>query len=136
MSMSVSKIWICVAAVLLLCIAPRGKADVIDVCGAEKEDSVRLACFDRAVAARRAGVPETHESIRPVAFVARITAVHRVSPREFAFELDNGQVWQQSEEATGLDVRLQDSVKITPGVLGAFFMTTAQKQTFRVRRIR
>ncbi len=155
--MTVTGVSVTVATVLLLLAAPQGKADVIDVCGPEKADSARLACFDRAVAARRAGVTDTHEltdasvglqgqfhrprqeavaAELPVPVVAHIAAMHRVSAKEFAFELDNGQVWQQVEAVTALDVRLQESVRITPGVLGAFFLTTAQKQTFRVKRIR
>lgn len=154
-----ARIPVAIATVLLVFDAPQGKTDVIDLCGAEKDDALRLACFDREVAARRAAMTAAHEPAEgngapqstqlhkarqaqresgepAVPVVARVIAVHQVGAQEFTFELDNGQVWRQLEPLAGLEIRVQDSIKIVPGVLGAFFLTTGQKQTFRVKRIR
>lgn len=77
------------------------------------------------------GVPE--EKVQPI-----VAKVVRMVPRphdETAFVLDNGQTWEQVETLDGLNVRLQDTVTIKPGILGAFFLSTAHKQTIRVQRI-
>jgi hypothetical protein len=73
------------------------------------------------------------EPVQPI--VAKIV---RMVPRphsELAFVLDNGQTWEQVETLDGLNVKLQDTVTIKPGILGAFFLSTPRSQTIRVHRI-
>jgi hypothetical protein len=153
-----SKVYVAMASVILVLAAPRGRADPVDLCAVEKQDSVRLACFDREVAARRVAAahaqkaqeenaaPQGTEPHRPsaqgrvaveqpTAFVARVTGLRRISARETTFELENGQAWKQMEASTWLDIQPQDLVTITPGALGSFFLTHGS-QTVRVRRIR
>jgi hypothetical protein len=67
-----------------------------------------------------------------------IAKVVRMVPRphaELAFVLDNGQTWEQIETLDSLNIRLQDTVTIKPGILGAFFLSTPRSQTIRVHRI-
>jgi hypothetical protein len=67
-----------------------------------------------------------------------IAKVVRMVPRPhsvLAFVLDNGQTWEQVETLDGLNVKLEDTVTIKPGILGAFFLSTPRKQTIRVHRI-
>ena len=88
--------------------------------------------------------PQLHQKLKeegvPVAPVKPIVAtITRLLPRganEYAFELDNGQTWEQSETKADLYVKPQDSVTIKPGVLGSFYMTTSRSQRVRVHRIR
>jgi hypothetical protein len=73
------------------------------------------------------------EPVKPI-----VAKVVRMVPRphsELAFVLDNGQTWEQVETLDGLNVKLEDTVTIKPGILGAFFLSTPRKQTIRVHRI-
>jgi hypothetical protein len=79
------------------------------------------------------GVEPNPEPVKPI-----VSTIARLLPRpdnEYAFELDNGQTWEQAESKT-LNVSPNDTVTIQPGVLGAFFMTTQRHQRVRVHRIR
>jgi hypothetical protein len=79
------------------------------------------------------GVEPNPEPVKPI-----VSTIARLLPRpdnEYAFELDNGQTWEQAESKT-LNVNPHDTVTIQPGVLGAFFMTTQRHQRVRVHRIR
>jgi hypothetical protein len=79
------------------------------------------------------GVETKPEQVQPI-----VSTIARLLPRpnnEYAFELDNGQTWEQAE-SKALDVNPHDAVSIQPGVLGAFFMTTQRHQRVRVHRIR
>jgi hypothetical protein len=68
--------------------------------------------------------------------VAQVThAVWRPDHR-YTLALDNGQVWEQVEEQQGIYVDTHDTVTISPGVLGAFFLETSKRKAFRVRRLR
>lgn len=65
--------------------------------------------------------------------------VKRVLPRpdnEYAFELDNGQVWEQAESKSNLNIKPQDAVRIVPGALGSFFLTDGKHLRLRVHRIK
>jgi hypothetical protein len=74
------------------------------------------------------------EPVKPI--VATITRLLPRPDNEYAFELDNGQTWEQAESKTDLYVKPHDSVTIKPGVLGSFYMTTSRSQRVRVHRIR
>jgi hypothetical protein len=79
------------------------------------------------------GVETKPEPVKPI-----VSTIVRLLPRPdsgYAFELDNGQTWEQAESKT-LNVNPHDTVTIQPGVLGAFFMTTQRHQRVRVHRIR
>ena len=79
------------------------------------------------------GVETKPEPVKPI-----VSTIARLLPRpdnEYAFELDNGQTWEQAESKT-LNVNPHDTVTIQPGMLGAFFMTTQRHQRVRVHRIR
>jgi hypothetical protein len=41
----------------------------------------------------------------------------------------------QIETLDSLNIKLQDTVTIKPGILGAFFLSTPRSQTIRVHRI-
>jgi hypothetical protein len=82
---------------------------------------------------REQGVETRPEPVKPI-----VSTIARLLPRpdnQYAFELDNGQTWEQAESKT-LNVNPHDTVTIQPGVLGAFFMTTQRHQRVRVHRIR
>jgi hypothetical protein len=79
------------------------------------------------------------EGVQPEPVKPIVATVNRLLPRpdnEYAFELDNGQTWEQAEAKADLYVDRHDSVTIKPGLLGSFYMTTSRSQRVRVRRIR
>jgi hypothetical protein len=67
------------------------------------------------------------------ATVARLVPL---SHSEYAFQLDNGQLWQQTDSRTDLSVKVNDRITIIRGALGDFFFSTPQRQRIRVKRIR
>lgn len=95
------------------------------------DDNVGLQGSDLRRKLKAQGVQP--ELVRPI--VAKVIRMVPRSHSETAFELDNGQTWQQAELVDNLDVRLQDTVTIKPGALGAFFLNTPRSQRVRVHRI-
>lgn len=145
----------CVATATLA----QASEDPLEVCYREADATVRVACFDREMQRRHAAAATTQkraqdnvglegpqlqrklkaegvavEPVKPI--VATITRLLPRSDNEYAFELDNGQTWEQAESKSDLYVKPHDSVTIKPGVLGSFYMTTSRSQRIRVHRIR
>jgi hypothetical protein len=141
------------------CAVVQGSEDPLEVCYREADASARVACFDHEMQRRHAAAaanqkraqdnvglegPQLHQKLKaegvavgPVQpIVATITRLLPRSDNEYAFELDNGQTWEQAESKADLYVKPHDSVTIKPGVLGSFYMTTSRSQRIRVHRIR
>jgi hypothetical protein len=135
--------------------------DPMDACARETDAAARLACFDREVQRRHAGASgaagrsQTDDNVgldgkqlikklkeqrvqpEPVKLiVATITRLRQRPDHFYSFELDNGQVWEQTDSAPGLFVKPNDTVTIRPGALGAFFLKTQDRQSIRVHRVR
>jgi hypothetical protein len=150
------------------------QSDAFDACASVQDSTARVACFDRAVAARHAVQGTASKSPPPVTAApapapakatdstvgldarqvhklqeargepkppptAPITArLVRIIPRQpliSAFELDNGQIWEQAESMK-LAAQPQELITIRPGLLGAFFLKTAAGTVVRVHRLR
>jgi hypothetical protein len=65
--------------------------------------------------------------------------VAKVAPNtngRMQFELQNGQVWEQTQGSSVFFVKPGDAVSFTRGTLGSFWLTTEQRRTVRVRRLR
>lgn len=153
--------------------------DEIDACAQVKDSTARLACFDRATAARRAAQPTSppaegagattgattsappaaasaadkdvgldartlskerkargeSKPPAPPPIVAKLLRVIPRQPQINAFELDNGQIWEQSES---MDIRAepQEQVTIKHGIMNAFFLKTADGLVVRVHRVK
>jgi hypothetical protein len=67
---------------------------------------------------------------------ATIQSVRANSAGREVFTLDNGQVWQQSELDPKFSVAPGDTVKITHGALGSFWMSANAHSNTRVSRLR
>jgi len=67
--------------------------------------------------------------------VASVSSVKQYTASEVRVTLANGQVWQQTEARTGFWLQAGQTVTITPGVLGSFFLTDDQHQRVRVKRV-
>lgn len=70
----------------------------------------------------------------PTAIVATVVRVIERGPLISAFELSNGQIWEQSE-STKFSADPRQTVTIRPGLLGAFFMKNAAGVSVRVHRL-
>ena len=99
---------------------------------APAEDNVGLHGAELRKKLKEEGVAQG--PVKPI--VATIVHLLPRSYGEYAFELDNGQLWEQAEAMANLNVQAHDSVTIKPGLLGSFFLTTQRSQRVRVRRIR
>ena len=75
------------------------------------------------------------EPTKPAPIVARVVRVIPRQPLISAFELDNGQIWEQSE-AMRFSAEPQDEVTIRHGMLGSFFLKGAHGISVRVHRLK
>jgi hypothetical protein len=149
---------------LLSTAATAQQSDVYHACAAEKDATARLACFDRvdsarhptssapsvAAAASRPVDPDigldarqarreraqraAPEPAPPAAIVATIVRVIERGPLISAFELSNGQIWEQAESMK-FSAEPQQTVTIRPGLLGAFFLKNTAGVSVRVHRL-
>ena len=78
---------------------------------------------------------ESEKADAPVV-VAKVVRVMERRPLISAFELDNGQVWEQTETVSGLYVRPQESVTIIQGIMGGFQLRSAEGKLTRVHRVK
>jgi hypothetical protein len=67
---------------------------------------------------------------------AKIQSVHVNAAGREVFTLDNGQVWQQSELDAKFSVAPGNTVKITHGALGSFWMSANAHSHTHVSRLR
>ncbi|HEX3843930.1 MAG TPA: hypothetical protein VHV80_06195 [Steroidobacteraceae bacterium] len=68
---------------------------------------------------------------------ARVARILHAPDRGAIFDLDNGQVWKQLDpDGTDVDAKAGDSIEISRGVLGSYWLTTLSHQRFNVARVR
>lgn len=148
-----------IAAVLLTALsswrvlaAPPALSDALQACTQERDDSQRLACYDREVP-RLATPPEksfglspeqqsklehpdVREKPKPQTLASSVSAVsQRVDGRK-VIALANGQIWVQGEAWTAFPVSVGDAITIKPGALGSFQLYTPSGVTIWVTRAR
>ena len=81
--------------------------------------------------------PERAESGKGgISFDAKVVRVIARRPLISAFELDNGQIWEQSEVVDGLWVRPAENVTIRAGAMGGFMLKSADGHLVHVWRVR
>jgi len=69
-------------------------------------------------------------------FTAVIKSVSRDANQRQVFELDNGQVWHQSERKVDFSVKPGQTVHITRAALGSFWLSPNPHVATRVARVR
>jgi hypothetical protein len=72
----------------------------------------------------------------PVIIEGKVVAVIPRRPLISAFELDSGQVWEQTESVDGLWIKPKESVTIREGSLGGFLLKSADGHMVRVKRVK
>jgi hypothetical protein len=55
---------------------------------------------------------------------------------ERVIELDNGQIWEESEKKNAFSIKAGQQVRITQGAIGSYFLVADSGATTRVRRVR
>jgi len=75
------------------------------------------------------------EAKPPRELTAHLVSVSRNSAGRQVFTLDNGQVWRQSETRASFEPHAGDAVKITPGAIGSFWLSTDTHNRTRVERV-
>jgi hypothetical protein len=76
----------------------------------------------------------TPAPVQPI--VAALAALKQRPGHLYYFELDNGQVWESTDSEPELFLGLHETVRIRPGILGAFFLKTQEGNSIRVHRVR
>jgi hypothetical protein len=90
----------------------------------------RQARLERA----QRGEPEPAAAQSAVIVATVVTVIPR-TPLISAFELSNGQIWEQAESMR-FSADPQQTVTIRPGLLGAFFLKNAAGVSVRVHRLK
>lgn len=137
--------------------------DSLIACTQLTADTIRLACFDREIAKLRksaGGASKSSESTPtpeqkfgfsgaqaralepkpaqapPSAVHAQIVSVSEGANGRLMFVLDNSQTWQQIKLEPDFPVRNGQSVTISNGALGSFWLSSDSHRATRVKRIR
>jgi hypothetical protein len=133
----------------------------VRACAALSNDSERLACYDRTAERLVLGVAEEAQPSSPedmfgagrklrhetgpanpakreplTEITARAAALREGKDGLVLIELDNGQVWKQSNVNTVLLLRAGDTVTISRGALGTFRLAAPNGRFAQVRRVR
>ncbi len=147
------------ASSVLLCLVTLsavGQAipDTIQACTSEPDDARRLQCYDREVAkfpstseqsfglsqsqvAAKQG-QSSNPAPKPRFLTAKIAAMRERPHMGFIATLDNGQVWMQYEEDESVRAMLHvgDTITITPGALGSFWLVGPSERATKARRVK
>ena len=131
--------------------------DAIKSCATMRNDTERLACYDRAVAHIESGEaapskenmfgantalatpkkPEREtqgEDLQQI--TGKVVAVSHAEGGSVILTLDNGQVWRQQDSDATLVIEIDDSVTISRASLGTFRLTDKRGRSARFRRVR
>jgi hypothetical protein len=95
-----------------------------------------VADFGLTAEARRRQDPERGDRERLSSIESRVVQVKHGHYDRFVLELENGQVWQQSETMPDVELRPGDTVTIKRAALGSFMLVNRYGVATRVRRQR
>jgi len=80
--------------------------------------------------------PAAAEPAKLEKLTARIASLSYKARGEAILTLDDGQVWEEAENKTHVPFHVNDEVTINRGVLGAFYLSSAEVRGLRVKRAR
>lgn len=124
-------------------------------CAVEPDDARRLACYDRqfrVLSANSQSQPQpaeqrfgmngqverndpTVQSPKLDKLTDRVTAVQHKPRGEAVFKLESGQVWEEADGETPIELKVGETVTIDAGVMGAYWLLS-KNGSVRVKRTR
>jgi hypothetical protein len=118
--------------------APSGLPDALQACTQERDDSRRLACYDREIPrlaatpdksfglsaeqARKLEAPGARDKPRPQILSSIVSAVSERADGREVITLANGEIWVQGEAWSTFPLSVGDTITIKPGALGSFHL--------------
>jgi hypothetical protein len=72
----------------------------------------------------------------PDRITAKVTKISVSSTGDTLVELDNGQVWQQTQSRLETIAATGDEVTVSRGALGSYFMVSKSRLSTRVKRVK
>ena len=132
-------------------------------CADETDVLKRLSCYDREVARYRNPPPAastaaptspevadfgmngelkrkeggaTPQPAKPDKLTARVASISNRPTGGAIYTLEGGQVWMEAETESHLPLHPGEEVTIKRGVLGAFYLSSAEVRGLRVKRVR
>jgi hypothetical protein len=131
---------------------PSGVSEALQACAQERDDSKRLACYDREMAQpattpdksfglsahqeRKLEPPEVRDKLRPQLLSSTVAAVSARGDGRQVIRLANGETWVQGEAWEVFPLGVGDTITIKPGMLGAFYLYAPSGSATRVTRLR
>jgi hypothetical protein len=112
--------------------APAGNAPARAVSQQPADDTIGLD-------GKQLLIKRKEEGIAPAAPTHLVAVLAQLRPRpgnQYYFELDNGQVWESTDNQGALLLGPHETVTIRSGVLGAFFLKTQEGNSIRVHRLK
>jgi hypothetical protein len=89
-----------------------------------------------AVAGARAGLDcQAGEPVEPKSLAFVVAHVERRPAGEFILTFENGEVWQQADLRTKVDIKRGDQVVIRRSTTGSFTLVSRDGQSTRVKRV-
>jgi hypothetical protein len=80
--------------------------------------------------------PGAVEPVKLDKLSARIASLSYKAHGESILTLDDGQIWEEAENESHVPYHVGDAVTIKRGVLGAFYLSSAEVRGLRVKRVR
>ena len=98
---------------------------------ATPEDRFGRPAFERKELVRREQETRSLEELK-----ATVTGISRRADGLLTMTLDNGQGWAQKRPDTAFRVAIGDTVRIEPASMGSFLMSSPEKRSTRVTRLK
>jgi hypothetical protein len=89
-----------------------------------------------ALAKKRAAETPKDAPKPPERLVAKVTSVTGRGKGDYRIQLDNGQLWMESQRTGGEPPEPGETVTIRPGLLGSYFMEREAGLALRVKRVK
>jgi hypothetical protein len=139
------------AAIHSVCFAAPTESEIAN-CRGQADAPTRLACYDQLFGAPATTSSNTSAMPAPVnarfgfraqaggpaapkALAFIVARVDRRPAGEFVVTFEDGQVWQQTELNTKIDVQRGDQVVIRKAALGSFLLVSRAGLSTRVKRL-
>jgi hypothetical protein len=146
----------CLALAALSAASAAELPEAIARCAEVADNLERLTCYDRQNPPRQAVAPRSPDASfgaseelkrkqaardptmprEPDRITTKVARVTEGRPGDIQFELENGQVWQQTERRLESIAEPGDEITINRGALGSYFLVGKSKLSTRVKRVR